>query len=538
VISSSTGIHRPETLRIEDEVHTETLIPADNLCPSMARRIEVELTSTKDANTWTWRAAGAREPKGELAASLLYPDAKIGDVVRVEADFHLDGIEILEVFAPKVKKPRSDLLELISRPVGDSELVTEVRARKGRDRDDRGSRRREPKGSERDQREPRRDHKAPRTDRKPRGDAKPRPTRLQPRRVHRDAAIAEIPEEHRPIADQLLHGGLPAVRSAAKGDPNAKQIISIAEKLYPRLQTADWRDRAEAALADIDRLDLRDLRSVVVASDNGARDEETRALAAQLRENLTTRIEADHLAWLRDLETSIKEERTIRALRLTSRPVKAGSPIPVELAERLAAQTAAAMGADTPPDRWASVLDALAFSPIRAGVQPGHFPTDVDEGFLDIVRSVADRVPTIAAHYKVDPSEAKAAAKRVRAARKAAGPRRDGDRRSGRGVRDEGGGGGRDRKPRRDRDGGGPRVDKGPSDLLKTPSRPRPGTIPEPQVEEAEVQPEVEVAAQEQVETNEPNDAAAEAAPTVEVDTKSPESDSSGPDSGTSPEPE
>ncbi len=76
-------------------------------------------------------------PRGSSAASLLYPNAKIGDVVRVEAEFHLDGIEILEVFAPKAKKVRSDLLELISKPLRDDELVTEVRARKGRDRDDR-----------------------------------------------------------------------------------------------------------------------------------------------------------------------------------------------------------------------------------------------------------------------------------------------------------------------------------------------------------------------------------------------------------------
>ncbi len=471
----------------------------------MARRIEVELTSTKDADTWTWRAAGAREPKGELRASLLYPNAKIGDVVRVEAEFHLDGIEILEVFAPKAKKARSDLLELISRPLRDDELVTEVRARKGRDRDDRkpdrarGDRKR-PAGDDKRQR---RDQKGPRSERKPRGEGKPRPTRLQPRRVHRDAAIAEIPEEHRPIADQLLKGGLPAVRTASKGDPNAKQIISIAEKLYPRLQTAEWRDRAEAAMAEIDRLDLRDLRSVVVASDNGARDDETRALAARLRESLTTRIEADHRAWLSDLETSIKEERTIRALRLTSRPVKAGSPIPVELAEQLASQTSAAMGNDTPPDRWASVLDALAFSPIRAAVKPEHYPAGVDEQFLDIVRSVADRVPAIAAHYSINPSEAKAAAKRVRAARKAAGPRRGGersDRRGNRTDRDERGRSGPDRKPRRDREGGGRKVRTGPSDLLKTPSRPRPGTVvPEPKPDEEvehKADAEVEVAAE------------------------------------------
>ena len=73
----------------------------------MGRRIEVELTSARDDGSWTWRAAGAKQPKGDLLASLLYEGAKVGDVVKVEAEFHLDGIEVTEVFAPKPKKARS-----------------------------------------------------------------------------------------------------------------------------------------------------------------------------------------------------------------------------------------------------------------------------------------------------------------------------------------------------------------------------------------------------------------------------------------------
>ena len=30
----------------------------------MSRRIEVELTSSRDDGTWTWRAAGAKQPAG------------------------------------------------------------------------------------------------------------------------------------------------------------------------------------------------------------------------------------------------------------------------------------------------------------------------------------------------------------------------------------------------------------------------------------------------------------------------------------------
>ncbi len=67
----------------------------------MSRRIEVELTSSRDDGVWTWRAAGAKQPKGELDGGLLYEGATVGDVVRADADFDLDGIEILAVLPPK-----------------------------------------------------------------------------------------------------------------------------------------------------------------------------------------------------------------------------------------------------------------------------------------------------------------------------------------------------------------------------------------------------------------------------------------------------
>ena len=70
----------------------------------MSRRIEVELTSSRDDGVWTWRAAGAKQPKGELDGGLLYDGAAVGDVVRADAEFYLDGIEILSVLAPKRKR--------------------------------------------------------------------------------------------------------------------------------------------------------------------------------------------------------------------------------------------------------------------------------------------------------------------------------------------------------------------------------------------------------------------------------------------------
>src|SRR5690606_9193061 len=145
----------------------------------------------------------------------------------------------------------------------------------------------------------------------------------------------------------------------------ADALVAIAEKLLPGLRAADWRDRAEAAVADLDELDLRDLRSVVVAADQAAKDDEARALAAQLREGLTQRVDQEQQKWLDELAETLAEGRVVRALRLSSRPPKAGHPLPVDLASRLTEAASGALTADTLPDRWATVLDALSYSPVR-----------------------------------------------------------------------------------------------------------------------------------------------------------------------------
>ncbi len=122
-----------------------------------------------------------------------------------------------------------------------------------------------------------------------------------------------------------------------------------------------WRDRAEAAIAAVDELDLRDLRSVVNAAGDAGRDEEARALAAQLREALANRVEKEHAAWLADLADTLRAGRVVRALRLSSRPPKAGAPIPGDLANQLVeASGGGAHGGDRP--------GALGHRPRRPGV--------------------------------------------------------------------------------------------------------------------------------------------------------------------------
>ena len=408
----------------------------------MSRRIDIELTSSRDDGTWTWRAAGAKQPKGTLDGALLPDGAATGDVLRAEVDATLDGTEVLGVSAPKQKKDRPvERIELIGsgaeEPLVTSTLVPKSgRGRGDRDRGDRGDRgdrrgRRDggrdgrgrsergdrgdrgPRpGGERGDRGARRGHGGERRER-PAPPARPKAKRLRPGRTHRKAALDALAPEEQVIGEQLLRGGIPGVRQAvekqneqarAEGRPEVKAqpLVAIAERLLPALRAAEWRDRAEAAVADLGELDLRDLRSVVVASDTAAKDDETRALATQLRDGLAARVEQEQANWLAEIASTLAEGRVVRALRLSSRPPKAGAPLPADLATKLSEATANSLTADTVPDRWATVLDALSYSPVRLTVAPASKPDSPSDELVAVVTKMAARTPKVAEAFGIE----------------------------------------------------------------------------------------------------------------------------------------
>jgi hypothetical protein len=105
--------------------------------------------------------------------------------------------------------------------------------------------------------------------------------------VHRNAMLAALRPEQIPVAEQLLRGGLPAVRQAidaqnatakASGRPAASTdaLLAMADELLPVVKLADWKDRATAAQAAGKDFRLRELRTVVAASRTVILDEEGR----------------------------------------------------------------------------------------------------------------------------------------------------------------------------------------------------------------------------------------------------------------------
>ncbi|MDG1464569.1 MAG: hypothetical protein P8Q20_05695, partial [Acidimicrobiales bacterium] len=103
-------------------------------------RMEIELTSTREDGNWTWRAAGARQPKGSVGGALVPTGAAIGDVLRVEVEQFMDGIEVTSVLAEKDAREAPALLEMLGSG-GDEPLVTtRLAGKRNRRRDDDGPR--------------------------------------------------------------------------------------------------------------------------------------------------------------------------------------------------------------------------------------------------------------------------------------------------------------------------------------------------------------------------------------------------------------
>ncbi|HEX6656764.1 MAG TPA: hypothetical protein VF065_01705, partial [Ilumatobacter sp.] len=409
----------------------------------MSRRIDIELTSALDDGTWTWRAAGARQPRGTLDGAILPNGAKVGDELKVEVEQELDGINVLSVVVGRGKHD-PDLLTLL--PV-EREFQPVIETRAGRERGERPRRsdgdrrpRRDDAGGEgrrsgdkpdRDRRGDRDRDRSKTTDRPPReraGDGgrprsrdgrdgreggrpprerrgpsftpppevpqRPKPKRLRPGKAHRTAVLADLPPEQRPIAELALQG-MGAVRTRLREENERavaegravmpeSSVMKLAEELLPTLRVAEWRDRAEAAKAQAAELDLRDLRSVVAASGDPmvARDETTRALADELKHVLATKQEQELQFWYGDIDAALAVGRVIRALRLSSQPPKAGVPFPSDIAQRLADSTNASLTPMDAADRWAAMLEAAAFSPIRLLVRPARKPDAASDELL------------------------------------------------------------------------------------------------------------------------------------------------------------
>ncbi len=371
----------------------------------MPRRIEIELTSHA-SGTWTWRAAGARQPKGTVPAELVPASASVGDVLRAEVETGLDGIEIMALTAPpsKVDVAADNRIEVLGSPRREPDVS--VTLAPGSRRSDRAPRRRtdarRPSAARsappRRQGEGGRERSGAPVRQESNGAERPRPPGTERRRstgpaaqggqdrdrrtptstVHRNAMLAALGPEQLPVAEQLLRGGIPAVRNAIAEQPdpraNADRLLAIAEQLLPVVNLASWKDRAAAAQAAGKELRLRDLRAIVTASRTVTLDDEGRTMAKALRHSLDERVTMVRDQWLGRVRGALESGRVVDSLRIAARPPDAGTRLPAEVAVALADAAGSAMAADTETSAWVTLLDAVVDSPVRRTVKPSGIP--------------------------------------------------------------------------------------------------------------------------------------------------------------------
>jgi hypothetical protein len=432
----------------------------------MSRRIEIELTSRAGDGSWTWRAAGAKQPRGSVTAEMLPGQPSIGDVLRAVVESGIDGIEVVEVLP--VKSDRADeqpgRIEVIGSPPRgpDVSVTLAPGSRLRRDGEERGARREgrrngapRAEGARRDggdgarrergarQGAGRRDDRSGASSRDDRAGptrrdepdrhgagrraagghppeaeagapgARERRTAPPARRerrpatstTHRNALLASLRPEQVPIAEQLLRGGIPAVRQAiseqeatakAAGQPPVASdaILKMAEELLPAARLAEWKDRATTAQSAGRDLRLSELRAAVAASRTVTLDEEGRALAKSLREALDHRVAALRDDWVARIVKALEEGRVLDALRISAHAPEPGTRCPADVAVRLAETAGAAMSADRDPGEWLALLEGVLESPVRRTVKPAGLPADPE--LRAAARSASGLVPELA----------------------------------------------------------------------------------------------------------------------------------------------
>ena len=366
----------------------------------MASKIDIELTSMVDDEYWTWRAAGARNPRGTVASSIVYAGARIGDVAKAEVVVGIDGIEIVSLHAPQVPETPSNVIQVVGKQHDEPPVTTSHAGRKPRGgRKDAGNREPRPSAHRSQQREPR----------APRGAPTPKvePKKLRPGDANRRAAIEQLLPEHKPIGEQLLRGGMPAVRAAILAENEREKegnlpltpidaTLRIAEAILPKIRVATWLDRAEAAKPIAQEISLKDLRSVVAAADRSAKDQRATELTAELSGVLEARSTAETSKWLGEIGAALDGNRLIRALRLASRLPDPASKLTQEVLERLTGAASAEMNAETAAERWMVLIDAVAQSPVRRLVKPGSFPPGAPPELVEFAKESAGRIPALA----------------------------------------------------------------------------------------------------------------------------------------------
>ena len=309
------------------------------------------------------------QPKGVLDAAILYEGAQVGDVVRVDAEFEIDGIVVTSVMPPRASRTEPERLEVIGPPREQRAVTSSLTSKR-----DRGDERRRDRGRDDDRRpatktavaEHRRARRAPtrhgpsdrlapsarRGERPDRAATVPRPAAPSgqprararptagPRRVrsdcNRSGSIAtrcstSLAPEQRPSPSRSCGAGCRRCarpsstrtrRPRAAGEPMIKPdaLLAMAEELLPRLQAGRMARPRRGRRRECRRhRPARPARRRHRVGGRGARRCRRASLASTLREALQRRSEEHRTTWLsRDRAVARRGPRRPRPAHLGS----------------------------------------------------------------------------------------------------------------------------------------------------------------------------------------------------------------------------
>ena len=413
----------------------------------------IESTSNSPVRPATPPGPGAppapSSPGGRWAPSWSRPAPGSARVLRAEVETTLDGTSVVALLPPKGKtEVRSvERIEVVGTPRKGPDVNVVLASKGKRRRDDGqdgprdGSRRpseRRPRTADGDKspassRTRRRDgadsetgRDCPRSGQHDRARAGPLPSPRHPARpgareagrpgpsrrpaasaVYRNAALATLKPEELPVAEQLLRGGIPAVRQAieeqnararagrtagshSRATPGHGRTVATGRQLGhlegPRLGGAHCRQGHP----------LRELRSIVASSSTVTLDDEGTELATALRAALHQRITALRERWVERITTSLDDGRVLDAVRASIRPPEPSARLSAELAVRLSEAAGKSMAPDTTPENWLALLEVVVESPVRRTVKPAGLPVGADESLLQQARKASGYVPELA----------------------------------------------------------------------------------------------------------------------------------------------
>lgn len=395
----------------------------------MANKLEIELTSKRPDGFFTWRAKGAKNPKGIVAGD-VFPGGKVGDSFKVEVEYLLDGPQIISVLTERQRNSvANDLKLFLGRSLTATNTKTEVPKKtegkapvKGR-ATDRGKpedkKFRDSKYSHtRGQKKPATESGKTFTDKRPeikrpdklRRPANPEVISKRPQYrygKHVKELLDSLDSARQAIVQRLVRGGMAAVREAIekqnkiareKGEPELLEepVIKLAEELVPQVKRAQFRDQAqeilEKGLKDLKRI-IRTINTATVLDDS---DKELLTTLREYFDKVLKEAEADYF---KDIESLLSEGKVEQALEKSIKPPYPTIKFSAELSEKLAVKATEALEAKLEdPDSWLKLLHTISLTPVKRLVRPERIPQFKTPDQHKIAIGLSSQIPNLIKH--------------------------------------------------------------------------------------------------------------------------------------------